>query len=63
MVASVPPTSERTPKRAKSPRRSGAMLPMPPIIMATEPKLAKPQRAYVAMMNERVLKTALPYIC
>ena len=45
MVASVPPMSERRPRRARSPRRSGAIPPIPPIIIAMEPKLAKPHRA------------------
>ncbi len=44
-AAKAPPTSERRPYLAKSLRRSGARLPMPPIITAIEPKLAKPHNA------------------
>ena len=44
-VVSDPPMIERTPRRATSGRRSGAMPPMPPSRIASDPKLAKPQSA------------------
>ena len=44
-VAIEPPSTARMPKRARSPRRSGARLPMPPIWIAIEAKLAKPHSA------------------
>ena len=43
--AKVPASSARSPSRARSPRRSGARAPMPPIWMPMELKLAKPHRA------------------
>ena len=45
IVARVPATRERRPRRARSDRLSGAIPPIPPIMIATEPKLANPQRA------------------
>ena len=44
-LARVPATRARTPRRARSFRRSGASTPMPPIWMPMEPMLAKPQSA------------------
>lgn len=44
-VAMLPPSMALRPRRARSPRRSGARPAMPPIWMAMELKLAKPQRA------------------
>ena len=44
-VAMLPPTMALRPRRARSPRRSGARPAMPPIWMAMELKLAKPHRA------------------
>jgi hypothetical protein len=44
-AASVPAIIALRPIRARSLRRVGAMPPMPPIWIAMELKLAKPQRA------------------
>jgi hypothetical protein len=44
-VARVPARMARSPRRARSGRRSGAMPPTPPIRIAIEPKLAKPHSA------------------
>ena len=44
-LANVPASIARTPRRARSWRRSGASAPMPPIWMPIELKLAKPQSA------------------
>ncbi len=41
-VAIVPPNNDRRPRRARSPRLSGAIPPMPPIIMPIEPRFANP---------------------
>ena len=41
--ARVPAAIERMPSAAISPRREGAIPPMPPIRIASEPKFAKPQ--------------------
>ena len=43
--ARVPAIMARMPSRARSPRRSGTIAPMPPICTPIEPKLAKPQKA------------------
>jgi len=43
--ANVPASIARIPRRARSPRLVGASDPMPPIWMAIEEKLAKPQSA------------------
>ena len=51
--ASVPASMARMPSRARSDRRSGASAPMPPIWMPIELKLANPQRANVAIVNDR----------
>jgi hypothetical protein len=55
-VAAVPENSERTPKLATSDRRSGIIAPMPPIMMPTLPRLAKPHSAVINMSCERGLK-------
>lgn len=55
VVAKVPPIRDRIPSLERSPRRFGAILPIPPMIIATEPKLANPQRAYVVIMKLRSL--------
>ena len=44
-VASVPDTIDFSPSDTMSSRRSGAMVAMPPIMMPSEPKLAKPHMA------------------
>ena len=44
-AARLPATIARRPKRAISPRRSGARPPMPPIWMPMDEKFAKPRRA------------------
>jgi len=44
-VASVPDTMDRSPSETMSSRRSGAIVAMPPIMMPSEPKLAKPHIA------------------
>src|SRR5439155_26517429 len=44
-LASVPETMLRRPSSATSPRRSGASPPIPPIMIAREPKFAKPHSA------------------
>ena len=44
-VAMLPPTMALRPRRARSPRRSGARPAMPPLWMAMELTLAQPQRA------------------
>ena len=51
--ASVPAIIARIPRRLRSPRRSGARPPMPPIWMAMLLKFAKPQSAYVAITMAR----------
>ena len=51
--ARVPTIMALRPRRARSDLRLGASAPMPPICMPTEPRLAKPQRAKVAMVKER----------
>lgn len=51
--ASAPPSIALNPSFAKSFLRSGTSAPMPPIVIATDPKFAKLQSAYVAMVNER----------
>ena len=45
LLASMPPSIARKPRRARSARRSGAIAPMPPIWMAIDPKFANPQSA------------------
>ena len=52
-LANVPASIARSPRRARSWRRSGASAPMPPIWMPIELKLANPHSANVAMVNER----------
>ena len=52
-LASVPASSARNPSRARSCRRSGARAPIPPSWMPIELKLANPQRANVAIVNDR----------
>jgi len=52
-AASEPPIMARSPSFDRSERRSGAMPPIPPIWIAIELKLAKPDSAYVAMISER----------
>ena len=44
-VASVPATIERTPRATISSRRSGAMVPIPPIMIPRLPGFAKPHMA------------------
>jgi hypothetical protein len=44
-VASVPDTIDFSPSETMSSRRSGAMVAMPPIMIPSEPKLAKPHIA------------------
>jgi len=44
-VASVPATMDLIPSAAISARRSGHIVPIPPIMMPSEPKLAKPHKA------------------
>ena len=44
-VASVPDTIDFSPSDTMSSRRSGAMVASPPIMMPSEPKLAKPHMA------------------
>src|ERR1051326_8258448 len=51
-LASVPAIMARKPSRARSCLRSGARAPMPPIWMPIELRLAKPQSANVAMVND-----------
>ena len=51
--AKVPAISARTAKLAKSGRLVGASALRPPIWTPSEPILAKPHRAYVAMISER----------
>ena len=46
-LANVPATTAFKPKRATSPRRFGAIPPIPPIKIAIELKLAKPHNAKV----------------
>ena len=53
-LAMVPASMARMPSLASSLRRWGMRAPMPPICMPTEPRLAKPQRAKVAMARVRV---------
>src|SRR4051812_19886679 len=48
-VASEPAMMERSPSLARSLRRSGTMPPRPPRTMASDPKLANPQREKLAM--------------
>ena len=52
-LAMVPASMARKPSRARSLRRLGTRAPMPPICMPMEPRLAKPQRAKVAMEKVR----------
>ena len=51
-LARVPANIARSPSRARSCRRFGASAPMPPIWMPIELKLAKPQSAKVAIVND-----------
>src|SRR6186713_303160 len=51
-LAKVPASIARSPRRARSWRRSGASAPMPPIWMPIELKFAKPQSAKVAIVND-----------
>ena len=53
-LARVPASRARKPSRARSCRRSGARAPMPPSWMPIELKLANPQRAKLAITNERL---------
>src|SRR4051812_46299360 len=46
-VASVPATIDFMPSATTSPRRSGHIVPRPPIMMPRLPKFAKPHSAYV----------------
>src|SRR5438552_16446646 len=46
-VASVPATIDFMPSETTSPRRSGHIVPRPPIMMPRLPKFAKPHSAYV----------------
>ena len=59
--ASVPASMARKPSRARSPLRSGASAPMPPIWMPTELKLAKPASANDAMVKDRGSSVALSW--
>ena len=52
-LASVPASRARKPSRARSCRRSGARAPIPPSWMPIELKLANPQRAKLAITNDR----------
>src|SRR5690606_31947291 len=58
MLASVPASTARRPSCAISDVRLGASGPMPPIWVAMEEKLAKPQSAKVAMTS--VLGRSVP---
>src|SRR5262249_59310962 len=51
-LASVPANIARSPRRARSWRRFGASAPIPPIWIPIELKLAKPQSAKVAIVND-----------
>jgi hypothetical protein len=52
-LAMVPASMARMPNLVSWSRCSGARAPMPPIWMPMELKLAKPQRAKVAMVKVR----------
>ena len=52
-LARVPASRARKPSRARSCRRSGARAPIPPSWMPIELKLANPQRAKLAITNDR----------
>ena len=56
-VAQNPASSARELRRARSARRLGAMPPMPPSKIPTDPKLANPVSANVASVSERSLIT------
>src|SRR5438309_4652622 len=51
--AKVPTNIAFSPRRARSDLRDGASAPIPPIWMAIELRLAKPQSANVAIVKER----------
>src|SRR2546430_10456282 len=59
-VVSVPDTIDFNPSELISPRRSGAMVPRPPIMMPRLPKLAKPHIAYSMISRERGSSTSGP---
>src|SRR5438874_4043965 len=52
-VASVPATIDFMPSATTSARRSGHIVPRPPIMMPRLPKLAKPHSAYVSSSRLR----------
>src|SRR5438309_10919052 len=57
-VESVPATNDFIPSATTSARRSGHIVPRPPIMMPRLPKFAKPQSAYVIsrrLLSERSL--------
>src|SRR6185437_9743714 len=59
-VASVPATIDSRPSATTSARRSGHMVPRPPIMMPRLPKFAKPHSAYV--MRTRVRSASSPSV-
>src|SRR5215471_10243723 len=58
-LAMVPASIAFRPSRARSDLRVGASAPIPPTWIAIELKLAKPQRAYVAIVKDRGSRVAL----
>src|ERR1700730_1673187 len=59
-VVSVPETIDFKPSELISSRRSGAMVPRPPIMMPRLPTLAKPHIAYSMISRERESSASVP---
>jgi len=59
-TVSVPETIDFNPSELISSRRSGAMVPRPPIMIPRLPKLAKPHIAYSMISRERGSSTSGP---